>query len=123
MDRKAQIFAPTKNVGGVRKPAKNTPVSISSNATALRKVLDSMKGEVNSTLLKSFSYRSGNDIVNIENPKIQSISKARKHICFLVSGNPVVVDRDSTLKSMPKEFGDLIDNLNGDGMESKGDAD
>lgn len=119
MDRKAQIFAPTKNVGGVRKPAKVGPASTLSNANALKKTLDSVRAEVNSTLLKSFSYRSGNGIVNIENPKIQSISKSRKHICFLVSGKSVVVDRDSTLKDMPKELGTLIENLGDDDVKSK----
>lgn len=122
MDRKAQIFAPTKSVGGVRKPAKVGPVSTPSNANALKRTLDSMKAEVNSTLLKSFSYRSGDEIVNIENPRIQSISKSRKHICFLVSGKPVSIDRDSTLKDMPKEFGDLIENL-GDNMKPKDNVD
>lgn len=123
MDRKAQIFAPTKNVGGVRKPAKVGPSSTASNAAALKKALDSIKGDVSNTLLKSFSYKSGNDVINIENPKIQSISKARKHICFLVSGKPVVIDRNETLKDMPKELGDLIENLDGDGTKSKECAD
>lgn len=99
MDRKSQIFAPTISAGGVRKPARK-PVSNASASTnqMLKKVCDEMKNEIHQTILNSFSYKSGDKIYNVNDAKIKSIGKNKKHVAFLISGNTIEVDEKQAMK-------------------------
>lgn len=109
MDRKAKIFAPTKSVGGIRKPVKPTTEKTASNSIEIKKILDSIKTNVTKTQLTSCSYKLGNDIINIENPSIQSLNKGGKNICLLVNGNINVVDQETTMKNLPEGLENLME--------------
>ncbi|KAM0679502.1 hypothetical protein GINT2_002346 [Glugoides intestinalis] len=113
MDRKSQIFAPTISVGGVRKPAKTTNAKPATN-DALKSVLSSMKGDVNPTRLKNFSYKTDNSLVTINDATIKSIGKNRKHVAFLISGTPTTVDEKQAIKdlSMDDNLSAVKDELN-----------
>lgn len=110
MDRKSQIFAPTAKIAGARKPVKQQATQPSCN---LKTILDTMKGEVAPTILRSCSFKSGDDITSIDNPKIQSITKNRKHVCFVVTGESRVVGQKEALDALPADFEKVIkENLN-----------
>ncbi|ORD93806.1 hypothetical protein ECANGB1_1533 [Enterospora canceri] len=101
-NRKEQIFAKTKNIGGVRRIVKT-----STKKVTVKTVLDNefAKGEVANTILESCSFKCGEMIHSIENTSIKSIGKGRKqNLCFVVSGNEVVDVEQDILKNMPKEF-------------------
>lgn len=99
MDRKSQIFAPTMSVGGVRKSVKSAATTPSTNVI-LKDVLNSMKGDINQTHLKNFSYKSGDSLVTINNASIKSIGKNRKHVAFFISGTPTIVDEKQAIKDL-----------------------
>lgn len=92
MDRKSQIFAPTISVGGVRKPAKKQATAETCTNAMFKKVCDSMKNDIRPTLVKSFSYKYGEGVYNISDAKIKSIGKNKKHVAFLITGDPIMID-------------------------------
>lgn len=98
MDRNSKIFAKTISVGGVRKPAKKVTSTVPVNKP-FDALLDKMKGEIVPTVLNSFSYKAGENIMNFENPRIRSITKNRKHVAFLINGEPTVVNHSEAMKS------------------------
>ena len=113
MDRRSKIFAPTTNIGGVRRPykPKSGPTGPSIKAT-----LSDMKGEIHPTILKTCAFKSGDKIVNFQNPQIQSITtkgKGAKHICFLVTGETTSVDEKEAMRDMPSDIQALREKMEG----------
>ena len=90
ISRKEQIFAPTKTIGGKRKPIKEkAPTEITVNSILNQE----FKGEVTNTILKSCSFKSGTNIHTINNPKIRSIYKNKKQpYCFVITGDETIAD-------------------------------
>jgi len=109
MDRKSKIFTPTRSVGGIRKTVKETKVPATSNLMEIKKILDSMKTNIGRTQLTSCSYEHGSEIVNIDNPSIQSINKGGKNICLLVNGNPHAINKKETMKNLPEDLENLME--------------
>ena len=99
MDRNSKIFAPTISVGGVRKPAKKTTVTVPTNK-AFDALISKMKNELSPTILNNFSYKAGDNIVNFNTPRIRSITKNRKHVAFLISGEPSVFSHQEAMKNL-----------------------
>merc|ERR1739838_207156 len=113
-DRKEQIFAKNKKVAGKLRPA-SKPVAPQLN---LKKVLDEQKCTLGDTILKTCSFKSGDNIHTIENPRIQSINKNKKHLCFLVSGNEVISNQADILKKIPKGVGDDLEKMMANAVET-----
>ncbi|ELA42206.1 uncharacterized protein VICG_00849 [Vittaforma corneae ATCC 50505] len=105
MDRKSQIFAPTISVGGVRKPVKKQIGAESGTNLMFKKVCDSMKNDLKPTLVKSFSYKYGEDVFNINDAKIKSIGKNKKHVAFLITGNPTTIDERQAVRESSSSEG------------------
>ncbi|KAI5169181.1 hypothetical protein PAEPH01_0509 [Pancytospora epiphaga] len=101
MDRKSQILAPTKKIGGKRRayrpeqPKKDT----------LQSTIDSIKNETLPTILSTCSYRSGGNITTYNSANVRSIiGKNRKHICFLVTGAPTTISEGEALRDIPESI-------------------
>lgn len=104
-DRKSKIFAPFVKVGGVVKPIKKKPASTVSFAN----VVAGLKDDLTPTILKTCTYRDDkNNIYNYESAKVQSITKGKKHVCFLVTGEPSVMSQEEAIKNMPENIEDTI---------------
>lgn len=104
MDRRSQIFAPTTNVGGVRKPAKKQAATTELPVNPLfKKTCESMKNDIRPTILKNFSYKHGEQVFNVNDAKIKSIGKNKKHVAFLISGNPVEIDESQLRNKIGNE--------------------
>lgn len=103
MDRRSKIFAPTISVGGVRKPAKKQGGGEPDSNAIFKKTCEAMKNEIRPTVLKTFSFKRGESVFNINDAKIKSIGKNKKHVAFLISGNPVEID-ERDLMARPEEI-------------------
>ena len=99
MDRKSKIFAPTTRIGGVTRPAKKSNNPVPTNK-AYDSLISKIKGDLAPTILNSFSYKAGDSIVNFTAPRIRSITKNRKHVAFLISGEPNVFSHQEALKNL-----------------------
>lgn len=99
MDRNSKIFAKTINVGGVRKPAKKTTATAVPANKAFDTALEKMRGDIVPTVLTNFSFKAGENISNFENPRIRSITKNKKHVAFLISGEPIVISQKEAMES------------------------
>lgn len=106
-ERRKKIFAPVIKVGGITKPLKNkAPVS-----TGCSSAISALKNDLAPTILKTFTYREGNNIYNYDKAVIKSITKGKKHVCFLVSGEPQIMSQEEALESMPDYISDTLKNF------------
>lgn len=99
MDRNSKIFAPTIRVGGVTRPAKKTSTSTPSNKE-YDNLMSKLKGDLAPTILNTFSYKSGDNIVNFTAPRIRSITKNRKHVAFLITGDSNTMSHQEAMKNL-----------------------
>lgn len=84
----------------MRKPAKKQSAPAPMGNPVFNKTCELMKNELRPTVLKNFSYKQGQQVFNINDAKIKSIGKNKKHLAFLITGNPSVVDE----KKMMSEY-------------------
>lgn len=106
MDRKSQIMAPTKKVGGVRRSYKPA----APQGPSLRGTLESFKKEIIPTNLKGFSYDQGDNMVKYSDPSIQLINiKGTNSVCLLVTGDSKVVERDAHSVGLSNRINELYD--------------
>lgn len=100
MDRRSQIFAPTKSVGGVRKPAKKQGAAPEKPNLAFKSVIDSLKGNLKPTILTNFSYKTGDQIVSVPDAKIRSVGNNGKHVAFLVTGKSILTNEKQAMSEL-----------------------
>lgn len=105
MDRKSKIFAPVKKVAGIRRAFRPTNVQ----NTALKSTIDSMKSEMSPTVLNSCSYKIGDTIYTFDGVDVRSImSKSKKHVCLLVTGDVRAINEHEALQGMPDSLGETL---------------
>lgn len=109
-ERRKKIFAPVIKVGGITKPLKSKTSTNNSYASTM----DAIKGDLTPTILKTFTYRDGDQIYNYENAKIQSVNRGKKHVCFMVTGEPKVMTQEEAIKAMPDDIGNTLRNFKQD---------
>lgn len=109
MDRKSQIFTPTKKIAGIRRTYSKTIIK---PKVDIRETINSFKNDIAPTVLHNCTYKLGDDIILYEKSKIQSIlSHGKKHVCFLVSGESKTLNQNAVLKNMPKETQEVLKTL------------
>merc|ERR1712131_79023 len=95
-----------KNVGG----KKRTLSAKKETELTVKKVLEKEfpKSDVSPTILRTCSFKSGENIHTIENPVIKSISKGKKqHVCFIVTGKEKIDKQEDLMKDLPEKLREL----------------